>query len=599
MSFTEVFGDSQIAPSVASYLALALTSDVTLTWPLEALPDGTLAAAIIDITPDDTWTITMPDARLTSPGTSVLFNNIGPDTITVESATGVTLLSITAGTAWQLYLRDNTTESGLWRSVQFGASVSQAQAAALAGFGLAAIGATLAQNQPVTLFNASFTAGTPDRASLFVWNGTGAGTLTLPAASDEGDGWYVNVRNSGGGNLTLATQGSDDINGESTLVLQPGDSAIVATDGTNFYTVGYGQQAIFAFDYTLIDLTGVSGTYTLSGSELNRIAYKFEGVITGDVSVVMPTTTQQYWVDNSTTGGSFLLKIGTVSQTPFLTVTRGSRGIYYSNGATVIKADTASIATPIAVSDGGTGAGTANGALINLGGSATGIGIFTAVSGTAARAALGAAADGANSDITSLSGLTTPLTVAQGGTGKATVTTGALQKGAGTSTLADATAGTDYAKPDTASTWSAKQTLNGAAAALALAVKNASEPATVSATAATGTIAYNILTQSILYYTSNAAANWTVNLRGDGTHTLDSLMATGDVITVTFLVTQGGTAYYNSVVQVDATTSGVTTKWQGGAPTGGNASGVDAYTYAILKTGSATFTVLASVTPFS
>ena len=75
-------------------------------------------------------------------------------------------------------------------------------------------------------------------------------------------------------------------------------------------------------------------------------------------------------------------------------------------------------------------------------------------------------------------------------------------------------------------------------------------------------------------------------------------MATGESITATFLVTQGSTAYYNSAVQVDG--SSVTPKWQGGtAPTAGNASSIDAYTYTIIKTGSATFTVLAAQTKFA
>jgi hypothetical protein len=101
-----------------------------------------------------------------------------------------------------------------------------------------------------------------------------------------------------------------------------------------------------------------------------------------------------------------------------------------------------------------------------------------------------------------------------------------------------------------------------------------------------------------LYYTSNASANWTVNFRGDPYTKLDNLMAIGQSVTVAFLVTQGSTAYYNNVVQVDGTTSGVTTRWAGGAPTAGNASGIDSYRYLIIKTGSATFTVLASVTQF-
>ena len=124
------------------------------------------------------------------------------------------------------------------------------------------------------------------------------------------------------------------------------------------------------------------------------------------------------------------------------------------------------------------------------------------------------------------------------------------------------------------------------------------ETTTISAIAATGTINYDVATQSVLYYTTNASANWTVNLRGSASATLNSLMSTGQTITVVFMVTQGATAYYNSALQVDGTS--VTPKWQGGtAPTIGNASGVDAYTYAIVKTGNAAFTVFASQARFA
>lgn len=149
-----------------------------------------------------------------------------------------------------------------------------------------------------------------------------------------------------------------------------------------------------------------------------------------------------------------------------------------------------------------------------------------------------------------------------------------------------------------AQTFTATQTLTGTSSAIAAVLNDAAEVATVSATAATGTINYDITTQSVLYYTSNASANWTVNFRGSSGTSLNTLMSTGQSMTVAFLVTQGSTAYYNNVVQVDGTTSGVTTRWLGGAPTAGNASGIDSYRYLIIKTGSATFTVLASNTQF-
>jgi hypothetical protein len=171
-------------------------------------------------------------------------------------------------------------------------------------------------------------------------------------------------------------------------------------------------------------------------------------------------------------------------------------------------------------------------------------------------------------------------------------------KGNGTSAFTAATAGTDYVAPGTATTFTAPQTFQGTSSALGAIFNDAAEIITVSATAATGTIAYDVTTQNVLYYTSNASANWTVNFRGSSGTSLNTLMTTGQVITVTFLVTQGATAYYNNVVQVDGST--VTPKYQGGtAWSSGNASGIDAYTYAIIKTGSAAFTVLASQTRFA
>jgi hypothetical protein len=148
-----------------------------------------------------------------------------------------------------------------------------------------------------------------------------------------------------------------------------------------------------------------------------------------------------------------------------------------------------------------------------------------------------------------------------------------------------------------AQSFTAKQTFTGATASLASAFINATEFSTISATAATGTINYDVTTQSVLYYTTSATANWTVNIRGNATTSLNTLMTTGDSLTVVFLVTQGATAYYNNALTIDG--NSVTPKYQGGtAYTSGNASGIDAYSYTIVKTGSAAFTVLAAQTQF-
>ena len=149
-----------------------------------------------------------------------------------------------------------------------------------------------------------------------------------------------------------------------------------------------------------------------------------------------------------------------------------------------------------------------------------------------------------------------------------------------------------------AQTFTALQTFAGSSSVADAKFSNILEVATVSATAATGTINFDVTTQSVLYYTTNASGNFTINFRGSSGTSLNTIMATGESLSATFLNTNGATAYYNSVVQVDG--SSVTPKWQGGtAPTSGNATSIDAYTYVIVKTGSAAFTILASQTKFA
>ena len=123
------------------------------------------------------------------------------------------------------------------------------------------------------------------------------------------------------------------------------------------------------------------------------------------------------------------------------------------------------------------------------------------------------------------------------------------------------------------------------------------EKATVSATAATGTVHLDVLTQAVLYYTSNATANFTLNVRANNTVTANSILVNGQSLTVAFLNTTGATAYYPNVFSIDSTT--VTPKFSGGtAYTAGNANSIDTYTFTIIKTANSTYTVLANQTQY-
>lgn len=123
------------------------------------------------------------------------------------------------------------------------------------------------------------------------------------------------------------------------------------------------------------------------------------------------------------------------------------------------------------------------------------------------------------------------------------------------------------------------------------------EVTTITSTPAGGTINFDLLTQSVLYSTGSATSNWTVNFRGTGSIFANTLMAIGETRTVSYMTTQGATAYYNNAITIDG--NAVTPKWQGGvAPTAGDTNSIDLYTYSIIKTGSAAFTVLASWSQF-
>lgn len=180
-----------------------------------------------------------------------------------------------------------------------------------------------------------------------------------------------------------------------------------------------------------------------------------------------------------------------------------------------------------------------------------------------------------------------------------TVVGGAIVTGDASGQLALQSAGTTALTAASGNlTVANKMTVVGTSSTAGLKIADVLETATISATAATGTINYDVTTQAVLYYTTNASANWTVNFRGSSGTSLNTLMATGESVTVAFFVTQGATAYYNSAVQVDG--ASVTPKYQGGtAWSAGNASSIDAYTYTIVKTGSAAFTVFAAQTRFA
>lgn len=386
-NYTNVFGGQTIYPAMLNLRSIALSANIQLEWPMETATTSEVVASIMQVTASaGSLEIAMPPADETANGMSVLFTNEGATTYTVTDYGGTSILTVAAGETWDLWIVDNSDSDGTWNSAQRGATTGSVNVAALAGKGLKAITTTLNQDYPMTSISTNYAASTSDRAKFFIWTG-GADDFDLDVPATVGDGWFCSVRNSGSGTLTVVPA-SGTINSAASLALQPGDSCMIVTDGSNYFTYGLGVQATFAFDFVSINIAG-SGNYTLSGAELNRIAYQFTGLLTGNRDIIVPSTTQQYWVTNDTTG-AFTLGVRTSTQaSPGITVDTGKSSIMYCNGTDVVDGDTQGISLPVAVAQGGTGATTASGARTNLGSTSVGDAVFTAANAAAARTAIG------------------------------------------------------------------------------------------------------------------------------------------------------------------------------------------------------------------
>lgn len=190
------------------------------------------------------------------------------------------------------------------------------------------------------------------------------------------------------------------------------------------------------------------------------------------------------------------------------------------------------------------------------------------------------------------------------GLGNTTTTVGNLNLGNVLITSVATTFPNSFLANSTATLGNATLTLGSATTSVGnLALNNATieniqEPANITATAANATINIDILSNVVVYCTANATGNFTVNFRGNSGTTFNNAVPANVSVSATLVTTQGATAYYNSLVQVDGST--VTPKWQGGtAPTSGNANATDTYVYVVMKSAANAYTILASQTKFA
>lgn len=301
MSYNSPFTGNVVQPTDVSFRSFTISANTQLSWPINGSATDNAAARIMEVSATTGGlNLIMPPANQASVGQDALIRNVGAQTFTVVDFANGVIISIPAGAAKYIYIETNATEAGTWGNIAFGVGSSAADAGTLAGYGLLAITSTLNQSHPVTEFSSNTTATAAFRAQTYVWTG-GAGVFTLSLASTLGNNWFTLIKNSGTGLLDVNTSGGNLFDGSTTISLQQGDSCMICCSGTAFYSVGLGRSTLFNF--TQLTKPVVSGTYTLTSAEASNVIQKYTGVLTGNVTIIVPQTVQVYYTVNETVGG--------------------------------------------------------------------------------------------------------------------------------------------------------------------------------------------------------------------------------------------------------------------------------------------------------
>jgi hypothetical protein len=304
-SYVSPFTGDVVQQTDVTYYALAFSANTQLYWPLVLNGAQVPASRIMDCTPSTSGlTVFLPDASQGSTGIDILFRNFGSQTFYVAQYGGSGSVAIPAGVSKYFYLSDNTTQAGVWQNVTFGTGTSSADAATLAGAGLAAISGQLAVTQSVQVSSSSPTINDASRAKTYVWSG-GNGTFTLPNPTGLSAGWWIGFRNSGTGTLNLVTVGGALINGAANVTANPGNSGFIFYQEStgNFYTIGLQTPTNVTFTSAVYDVDNIIGpTLSLvSFAPIIQTYVSLSGTRTTPLEVILPATTALYILINDTT----------------------------------------------------------------------------------------------------------------------------------------------------------------------------------------------------------------------------------------------------------------------------------------------------------
>lgn len=361
MSYNSPFTGQVIQPTDVSYRSITLSADITLSWPINGNATDNYVARIMDVTATaSNLKIAMPPANQASVGQDALIRNVGGIDFEVTDFDGNTIVVIAASKAEYIYITANPTTAGTWGIIDFGVGTSNANASALAGLGLQAIGSTLNQSHPVNALIDGSTYGSQDLAQAKVWAG-GTGTVYLPTSATLGPNWFTLLKNSGTGTLTVTCSGVETLDGTNTKAFAPNESAFILSTGSGYVTVGYGVSN--QFNFTALVKPIVSGSYILTASEASNTIQEFVGNLTGDVTIIYPPVVNLYVASNQTTPNGHSLTL-TTGLGAAATVPAGNQATVICDGTNFYNANTVQAgASTISLINGTVGAPSLNFAL--------------------------------------------------------------------------------------------------------------------------------------------------------------------------------------------------------------------------------------------
>lgn len=351
--FVDVFGQYTIPPTESSFssIVIAPSTSASLAWPSEfsgQIPDEYVVSSIIHVSCGAGSILRLPPADGASVGQDILIRNVGAATLDIVDAEETSLFTLLSGSARLVYVTSNTDPSGTWGAFTYGTGTSGADAIALAGEGLRASSNKLQTNVPVRVVTANTSVLTSDRSHLFdVISGTV--TITLPAKTTITSGFFIWVRNSAAGAISVATPDSTSIDGTVGFQMSPNESAAFIYSGAEWVTVGYGRSVEFSFSEIVVN--AAAGNVSLTSGQVSGRMIRVAGTATSGFTITLPAIDNIYFVSTGAGLGAFSAEF-TTGLGAAVTLPANQATVLYCDGTNVSIAITTTVSSELSLSDG-------------------------------------------------------------------------------------------------------------------------------------------------------------------------------------------------------------------------------------------------------